>query len=87
MSLSYVTDTEGDELTYRLAVQTLFESFRRDVMILNYDGRNCSAMGRAAGVPYKWNLFGFMLFSTTIMTTIGELLYIGLLYAAQKTAF
>ena len=51
---------------------TVLQKFRNDVLKLGYEGQNCSRMGETDGPGYKWSFASSMLFSVTVMTTIGE---------------
>ena len=53
--------------TFRLALA----NFRDEILFIGYDGSNCSAMGEPDGPPYGWSFAGALLFSCTVITTIG----------------
>ena len=52
----------------------LLRKFRTTVLELGYDGKNCSIMGEPNGPGYQWSFAGALLFSVTVITTIGEYL-------------
>ena len=52
--------------------QKVLQNFRTIVLDLGYDGRNCSRYGETDGPSYQWSLAGSLLFSVTVITTIGE---------------
>ena len=61
-----------DDMEYALKeFQKVLQSFRKVVLDLGYDGKNCSAYGMEGGPSYAWSLPGAMLFSVTVITTIG----------------
>ena len=47
-------------------------TFRDNILDLGYDGKNCSAMDDPDGPGYQWNFAGALLFSVTVITTIGR---------------
>ena len=55
-----------------LEFQKILRSFRNSSVDLKYKGINCSAMGEKDGPPYSWSFPGALLFSVTVITTIGE---------------
>ena len=52
--------------------QKVLQNFRKIVLDLDYDGRNCSLYGEKDGPSYLWNFPGALLFSVTVITTIGK---------------
>ena len=65
-------DGDGDmELVWR-EYRTQLEGFRNAVLSLGYDGKNCSAMDEESGPGYQWSFPGALLFSVTVITTIGK---------------
>ena len=66
-------DDDDDDVNYlRFEIRRLLEKFRNEVLDLGYDGKNCSAMDEPDGPGYKWNFAGALLFSVTVITTIGR---------------
>jgi len=53
-------------------VQKILQNFRNgSFQLYPYNGENCSSIGESGGPTYKWSLPGALLFSVTVITTIG----------------
>lgn len=64
---------DEDNIEQALAeYEKLLEKFRDDVIAIGYDGRNCTRMGETDGPGYEWSFPGALLFSVTVVTTIGK---------------
>ena len=68
-------NTDDDEALALGAFRLEVQKYRDDVQALGYDGSNCSMMGEQDGPNYQWNFPGSLLFSITVITTIGTLQY------------
>ncbi len=61
-------EVQGEALD---AFHAVLQQFRDDTLELGYDGKNCSMMGEVDGPGYQWSFPGSLLFSVTVITTIG----------------
>ena len=55
--------------------EKVLQKYRKNVLELGYDGKNCKLMGETGGPGYQWNFPGALLFSVTVITTIGECMW------------
>ena len=63
---------DDDQEYALLEFEKQLEKFRDDVIALGYDGKNCTALDEAGPPGYKWSFPGALLFSVTVITTIGK---------------
>ena len=68
--------TDDDQTYALLEFEKQLKKYRDDVLALGYDGTNCTAMGEDDGPGYSWSFPGALLFSVTVITTIGKLTYV-----------
>lgn len=55
-----------------IQMKSILQTFRNNSLAIGYDGRNCDAYGEENGPVYQWSLPGALMFSVTVITTIGK---------------
>ncbi|XP_064609625.1 potassium channel subfamily K member 18-like [Liolophura sinensis] len=70
-SLIKVTQQYADLEDQRDNFEKILEKFRDNSIAIGYDGKNCSQYGMPDGPVYRWSWAGSLMFSVTVITTIG----------------
>ncbi|CAG5134495.1 unnamed protein product [Candidula unifasciata] len=65
-----VTTAETRELMI-IQLQSILQTFRDNTLAIGYDGRSCNLYGKENGPVYEWSWAGGLMFSVTVITTIG----------------
>ncbi|CAH1797994.1 unnamed protein product [Owenia fusiformis] len=68
--MEIVTSTLAVSKTEEEFNKTL-RTFRLNVLEIGYDGKDCDNMGEKGGPSFQWTFPGALLFSVTVITTIG----------------
>ena len=55
-----------------VSFEKLLGRFRADAVKIGYDGTECDLMGTEVGPSFQWSWSGSLMFSVTVITTIGE---------------
>lgn len=71
-SLIKVTQQYADLEDQRENFEKILEKFRDNSIAIGYDGKNCSQYGMPDGPVYRWSWAGSLMFSVTVITTIGK---------------
>ena len=56
-----------------IQLRSVLETFRNNTLAIGYDGRSCDLYGKPAGPNYEWSWAGGLMFSVTVISTIGRL--------------
>ncbi|KAK7116496.1 potassium channel subfamily K member 18-like isoform X2 [Littorina saxatilis] len=63
------TDSNRDLMERQ--IRSILETFRSNTLAIGYDGRECSKYGQVDGPVYEWSWAGGLMFSVTVVSTIG----------------
>lgn len=66
-----LTNPLGSE-TADVLLLGVFQTFRNNSILIDYDGRWCEGYDLMDGPRHEWDFAGALFFSMTILTTIGE---------------
>ena len=69
----YSISTQGlEEYDTMSKFVELLQDFRNEVMGTDYDGTNCTLLGKEGGKSLRWSWAGSTMFAMTVVTTIGK---------------
>jgi len=55
-----------------IQMKSILQTFRNNSLAIGYDGRNCKGYGEPNGPVHEWSWAGALMFSVTVITTIGK---------------
>ena len=65
--------TDANRELMEVQIRSILETFRSNTLAIGYDGRDCNAYGKEGGPKYEWSWAGGLMFSVTVVSTIGKL--------------
>lgn len=69
--INIVLDPSQSPDNFEVQFKTVLSTFRDNSIAIGYDGRNCSNYGLEGGPVYMWSWPGALMFSVTVISTIG----------------
>ncbi|RUS81677.1 hypothetical protein EGW08_010539 [Elysia chlorotica] len=63
--------TKSSRELMEIQLRSVLETFRNNTLAIGYDGRSCDLYGKPAGPNYEWSWAGGLMFSVTVISTIG----------------
>nr|KAG5690678.1 hypothetical protein BaRGS_013464 [Batillaria attramentaria] len=64
--------TDANRELMEVQIRSVLETFRNNTLAIGYDGRACSKYGQEGGPSYEWSWAGGLMFSVTVVSTIGQ---------------
>ena len=64
--------TDSTKELMEVQIRSILETFRSNTLAIGYDGRDCNAYGQEGGPTYSWSWAGGLMFSVTVVSTIGQ---------------
>ncbi|KAL5005270.1 hypothetical protein ScPMuIL_018726 [Solemya velum] len=69
--LKVIQSDPTDMTSISLQLRGILQAFRDNTIVIGYDGTECSLMGEPGGPSNKWSWSGSLMFSVTVISTIG----------------
>ena len=65
--------TTANRALMEIQIRSILDTFRSNTLAIGYDGRDCNAYGMPDGPTYQWSWAGGLMFSVTVVSTIGKI--------------